>query len=278
MCTNIPLGAYNKYTNEYIYPAIANKLDKYICPDCGNDLILRRGEVRIPHFAHCKSDNPCNYYSHPSESQIHKDAKLLLKKLLESGYKITITRHCYNHTGPGEENDIYEIPTVDDTTKIMLEYRFNYNGPKIADVAFIDDNKPICLFEICNTHRTLEGDRPEPWFEINALDIIQLANQCTNHIINIQCIRRTQCEDCSPMQCNRCSKLIPKYIYNTYKYKCPSCAGEIYSNIYLHVPYHEKDAIKHYGGKFDGYYKKWYIDSTNSKKELILSKWKSVSY
>ena len=28
-------------------------------------------------------DDPCNYYNKPSESQIHKDAKMLLKVLLE---------------------------------------------------------------------------------------------------------------------------------------------------------------------------------------------------
>ena len=34
----IALGAINKITGEYIYPKIANKNDKYICPDCDKDL------------------------------------------------------------------------------------------------------------------------------------------------------------------------------------------------------------------------------------------------
>ena len=79
----IILGAINKITKEYIYPKIANKNDKYICPECNKDLILKQGSIRIHHFAHAKDNQKCNYYDKPSESQIHKDAKMLLKKILE---------------------------------------------------------------------------------------------------------------------------------------------------------------------------------------------------
>ena len=83
MCDVPQLGALKKGTNEYIYPAAASKMDKYVCPDCGKDLILRRGQIRIHHFAHLRDDNPCTYYNKPSESQIHKDAKMLMKSLLD---------------------------------------------------------------------------------------------------------------------------------------------------------------------------------------------------
>jgi hypothetical protein len=32
----IPLGAINKKTREYVYPKIANKKDKYCCPNKHN--------------------------------------------------------------------------------------------------------------------------------------------------------------------------------------------------------------------------------------------------
>ena len=78
----LSLGAINKLSGEYVYPKIANKKDEYICPECNKDLILCQGEIRVHHFRHkVDSVNPCNHYSNPTETQIHKDAKILLKNL-----------------------------------------------------------------------------------------------------------------------------------------------------------------------------------------------------
>ena len=71
------MGALNKTTNNYEYPKLANKNNKYKCPDCEKDVIFRNGKIKQPHFAHHKSNNPCYYYDKPNETQIHKDAKLL---------------------------------------------------------------------------------------------------------------------------------------------------------------------------------------------------------
>lgn len=70
------MGAINKHTNQYEYPKIAVE-NKYKCPDCEKDVIFKCGKIKQPHFAHYKSDNPCYYYDKPSESQIHKDGKML---------------------------------------------------------------------------------------------------------------------------------------------------------------------------------------------------------
>ena len=89
------LGAINKYTGEYVYPKIANKNDNYICPDCKKDLIVVQGKIKMYHFRHKADDvNPCNYYNNSNESQIHKDAKMLLKHILEKKTKIQCIREC----------------------------------------------------------------------------------------------------------------------------------------------------------------------------------------
>ena len=91
----LSLGAINKQTGEYIYPKIANKKDEYICPDCNKDLILCKGEFIRPYFRHkVDSINPCHHYSNPTESQIHKDGKMLLKNLFEKKIPISLTRDC----------------------------------------------------------------------------------------------------------------------------------------------------------------------------------------
>ena len=79
---------------------------------------------------------------------------------------------------------------------IKLEHRFEYNGTKIADVAYIDDNEILCIFEICNTHKTRSEKRPEPWFEIDAENLIRLANDDNLNSLQIPCIRCEKCDDC----------------------------------------------------------------------------------
>ena len=141
----LSLGAIHKISGEYVYPKIANKKDEYICPECKKNLILCQGDIRVHYFRHkIDSLNPCHHYSNPSETQIHKHAKLLLKILLEKKTAISFIRYCNSCKKEEEE---YEIPEITETTsKIILEYRFEYNGTKIADVAYLEDNKILCIF------------------------------------------------------------------------------------------------------------------------------------
>lgn len=189
----LSLGAINKVTGEYVYPKIANKKDEYICPECNKDLILCKGEIRVHHFRH-KVDNvnPCHHYSNPTESQIHKDAKILLKNLLERKIPISFIRNCCCC----KKNEEYEIPEISETSNIQLEYRFEYNGVKIADVSYLEDGEILCIFEICNTHKTCSENRPEPWVEIDAITLIQMANDDSLTSLQIPCIRCEKCDYC----------------------------------------------------------------------------------
>ena len=221
------LGAINKITKEYIYPKIANKDDKYICPECNKDLIFRHGKINIPHFAHAKDNQKCDYYDKPSETQIHKDAKMLLKKLLENKQNIKFIRKCNN----GCCIKKYKIQYLSDTIEILLEYKFNFNNSnKIADVAYIDNNEIKCLFEICHTNKTKECDRPEPWFEINATELIKQINEIDNNTIKINCIRQNiNCKN-SKIKENYIDLSKLKIITGTEKYKifCSACSCIIY--------------------------------------------------
>ena len=76
-----PLGAIIKNTNEYVYvyPNIANKNNKFECPKCHEDVILRQGNIQIHHFAYYKKGD-CENYNNPTDTQIHKNGKQLMKK------------------------------------------------------------------------------------------------------------------------------------------------------------------------------------------------------
>lgn len=188
----ISLGAINKQTGKYVYPKIANKQDEYSCPECNKDLILCQGDIRTHHFRHKVTTNPCNHYSSPSETQIHKDAKLLMKTLLDKKIPVSFVRNCWCC----KKNEEFQIPETSETSEIRLEYRFDYYGPKVADVAYIENSEILCIFEICNTHKTRSEDRPEPWFEIDATTLIRKANDNWLSRIQLPCIRCEKCEDC----------------------------------------------------------------------------------
>ena len=206
MSYHFSMGAINKLTNNYEYPKIATRgKDKYKCPCCEKNVIFRNGQIKRPHFAHYKSVNPCRYYDKPSETQIHKDAKLLMKSLLDNKKHISIHRTCnyceQRNCGYTEEvyYDIHD--DYNENTKTIIEYKFHYNNSnRSADVALIETDKIKYIFEICYKNKTKEENRPEPWIEINAEDLINKIN--SGEIIDdegnitIQCIRKYKCDFC----------------------------------------------------------------------------------
>jgi hypothetical protein len=196
----ISLGAINKITNEYVYPKIGNKHDNYVCPDCKKDVILVQGKILRHHFRH-KTDkvHPCKYYDKPNESQIHKDAKMLMKTLLENKTPIQFMRTCPSC----KKCNKIELPEITEDSTITLEHRFNYGDYfKIADVAHICDDEIEAIYEICHTHHTSSEDRPEPWVEIDAKSLLTSVNTNDEAMI-LTCIRKhEECEECE--ECPAC--------------------------------------------------------------------------
>jgi hypothetical protein len=77
--------------------------------------------------------------------------------------------------------------------------------------------------------------------------------------------------------CFKCNKVENKSILETNINNkiCKMCDVTEYHRIYLNVPFHEKDEIKILGGKFDGVYKKWYVERELIS-NYILSRWKKI--
>lgn len=219
MSNHFSMGAINKVTNNYEYPKIATGQNKYKCPFCEKDVIFRNGKIKRPHFAHYKSDNPCSYYEKPNETQIHKDAKLLMKTLLDNKHCINIYRTCHYCDYESDSDDSFihclaskeinkeieyflNIKTDEyDDTRACIEYKFNHNNSKkSADVVLLKNNELKYIFEICYKNKTKEENRPEPWFEIKAEQFIHDTNSGDNVTeegdIEIECIRDYKCVWC----------------------------------------------------------------------------------
>jgi hypothetical protein len=189
------MGAINKVTEQYEYPRIAKKANKYICPDCKKDVILKKGAIRVHHFAHYKSENPCVYYNNPGESQIHKDAKMAFKTVLDSDINITFTRKC----NCCKNNHKHNIDKKSEKSIIKLEHGFLFNNShKKADIAYIEEEQIKYIFEICYKHKTSSDNRPEPWFEIDAEELLNSINneKHSDNVIDVFCIRNQKCNDC----------------------------------------------------------------------------------
>lgn len=185
------MGALNKENNKYEKPSTADKKNKYICPDCKRDVIVKKGNIKVHHFAHKSQEDPCIYYKHPSETQIHKDAKMLMKNILESKRVLSFNRYCLDCEKAVKK---IVVDAYTESTKIEVEHRFQYNDAlQIADVAYLDSNEIKFIFEICHTHKTGVEKRPEPWFEIDALSFI---NSMNDEGDQIKCIREERCEKC----------------------------------------------------------------------------------
>lgn len=189
------IGAINKNNDKYVLPEQAIKIEQYYCPSCKKDLILCKGNIKIAHFRH-KIDNinPCEFYTSPNESQIHKDAKYKLREILKN-HNLIIHNKCFN-CGFMKQYFINK----NDIITINLEYRFYFNNKlKIADLTCLNNNSDInYIFEIYHSHKTNEFERPEPWFEFDASCVIQTFNNTYNKIenIDIQCIRAYKCQKC----------------------------------------------------------------------------------
>ena len=189
------LGAINKNTGKYTPPRFASKNDKYKCPECERDLIFRQGKIKVPHYAHKKENDPCKFYINPTETQIHKDAKLLLKSIIENNMNVKIKRNCICCNNTINE---FIIPQYNENFKINIEYKIKHEGKiKYIDIAYIDNNNFIALFEICYRKKSCKQNRPEPWYEIDAEKFIDIVNKNTNiNELTIECIRKEKCIKC----------------------------------------------------------------------------------
>jgi len=198
------MGALNKSTLLYEYPKIASKQNSYKCLECDNDVIFKKGNIKQPHFSHKRSNKPCNYYDRPTETQIHKNAKMLIKTLLDNRTLISFHRQCHNCN---IKYNILNVDTYSSDSQAIIEYKFNYNNSrKSADVALIENNSIKYIFEICHTNKTKEETRPEPWVEIEAETLIDNING-NSSLNEIDCIRKYECEKCIHEQMEEVKKM-----------------------------------------------------------------------
>ena len=187
----VSLCAIKKHTGKPVPPVIASKADEHICPGCEKEVILCKGKIVRPYFRHkVDTSRPCYHYNSPTESIYHKDAKDQLEQMLRHGYSIRVKYTC--SSCQKIHNDV--IGPMSNTANIEQEYRAEHDGPITIDVAYLENGELLCAFEIWHTHRTKK--RPEPWFEFNAIELIESVNNTKTDIIELTCKRNRKCKKC----------------------------------------------------------------------------------
>ena len=158
------------YTNNKIptSPEVAEKGQDFSCPlrDC--KVVLRRGKVRRPHFAH-KPDTGCS-----GESVRHKVAKqmiylMYLRTVRTVMTSVTTFRRCPNCS----QGAVFcQTPQYDD---VACEVDV---GRHRIDVALLRDGKPVSGIEVRHTHAVDDTkwkafeELEFPCIEVDSRDVI----------------------------------------------------------------------------------------------------------
>lgn len=175
---NFLLGAINTNTNNYENIDSVEKINKYKCIGCDQDLILRKGNINYPYFVH-KNKSICLYFKDPTTEQLLNDAKLYLQEMIKKN-KIILRRLCKDC----KCYYIIDLP-IYNTTKSL-----------IMDILYLDENKNIiCQFNVYAHEKDNINNSPEIFnismFELNYLRVWE------NDKIELLCSNKlTVCNDC----------------------------------------------------------------------------------
>lgn len=152
-----------------VLPDRAERGERYRCPGCTAEVLLRRGKRRRAHFAHRGGDG-CS-----SESALHRAAKRLVLQVISewkgaAGPRPSIARSCPRYSCDGGITQ--DLP--DDITHAAEEVRLPDGS--VADVVLFRGDRPAAALEILVTHRVGEEKAHRisvPWVEMKAEDLFE---------------------------------------------------------------------------------------------------------
>lgn len=170
----------------YVTPNDAARDDEHRCPQCGDLVVLRRGEVKRAHFAH-KPSATCS-----AETVEHIVAKHAVAEAARSDRPIVVRLQCAQCRGP----TWVDLPRTFNT--VCIEQRLT--GGRVADVALLrtlprfQDVQTVALaVEVRKTHAVDEAKAVDlqgvAWVEIHAAEAIAdpFTWRAVQHNLNALC-------------------------------------------------------------------------------------------
>lgn len=101
--------------NQYVYAQHASNDERYRCPTCGEELVLKKGKHMVAHFAH-KVNITCYQYTYNKESVEHLSAKHTIYKALHGKYSVNMEYYL---------SEIKQTPDIIINEKHVIEFQFS---------------------------------------------------------------------------------------------------------------------------------------------------------
>ncbi len=173
------------------------------CPTCCIPLLYKRGSKNKAYYSHKPTNNElsCRYLK--KENEQHLQAKQIFYDILtKRNHTVHLSRKCRKCSSAF----LFEIEPLPPTYKILLNYTFQYNQLKrTADIVCLNEKDDIeFIVEICNRVQLGCERRPEPWYEINALEIINKNYTETN--VHFHCIRQKYSNELTRLEYGFCQE------------------------------------------------------------------------
>ena len=167
----------------------ARRENGYFCPACGQKLILKRGKIKTPHFAH-KPESKCS-----GETIKHQVGKLRIADAI-ANWKVGITEAPKIGMGCQHEwcDEIKWLPIPDKVSEAILELPI---GVHRVDVALMNGETPIAAIEVKVSHavdNTKAKQLHIPFIEVDADAVIE--NPMTLRPIR-DTLKRHTCAKCT---------------------------------------------------------------------------------
>ena len=143
---------------------VKNREMDFRCPGCSESLILRKGDVRVPHFAHKPNMPECapDLITH----------KIAIDIICESQKAI-----CYRYRCPNCSGGLDRYLPTEPKYSFVKEYKI---GRYRADIGVLEQDEIVGVIEVCHTHKN-EPDKVAyynkkriPYLEIKAQSIIDV--------------------------------------------------------------------------------------------------------
>jgi hypothetical protein len=149
-----------------VRPGAAEHGRCYYCPSCHEDVLLRRGQVRVAHFAH-RASTHCSL-----ETVLHQAAKIQIQQTVRSwkagtGPSPSVERQCVSC------NNTVEVPIPAGVDDAILELKVADGS--VVDVALIAGGMPLAAVEVRVSHK-VDADKasslPIPFLELEAQQVL----------------------------------------------------------------------------------------------------------
>ena len=186
-----------------------------LCPECGEQLIARKGPKLAHHFAH-RSGTDCS-----GETALHKFGKLLIyegiQRALTASAAIKLRWKC------PQCNDEHEGNLLKRAATVKLEYDLGEARP---DVLLLDvSGKPVVAIEVVVTHAPEEAVRK--FYTRQCIQLIRINlpdGAALEPLRNMSELSASFVSFCARKKCPKCQKPLTKRVLRIVVGECNRCS------------------------------------------------------